>query len=218
MTMPKRKTDPITGKPIFTEREQKFIYWYPRLKNGRKAAIKAGYSPTSAYDIASKNLDKPEIAEAIAERFERQAMKRDEVLARVGAIARADISDLLSELFTAVDEAEAAAEANIDNTGVSGLKPPSKLVTSSAVLQAIIDSEYSFLVKAITPQKDGSYRIELHDSMRALELIGKNLKLWTDTLEIRKKPVTADELDDSELEAIIEEDLRRKAEYDSSGE
>lgn len=43
--------------------------------------------------------------------------------------------------------------------------------------------KYGYLVKSITHTKYGA-KIELHDSQKARELIGKHLGLWTDKLDI----------------------------------
>lgn len=62
--------------------------WSPKLRqfvseyivdfNGTQAAIRAGYSPRTAYSIASENLTKPEVQLAIQETIEKR-MERTEV-------------------------------------------------------------------------------------------------------------------------------------------
>lgn len=50
-----------------TPKQESFCQYYLALKHGTNAAIKAGYSPDTAYSIASENLNKPEIKARIAE-------------------------------------------------------------------------------------------------------------------------------------------------------
>jgi hypothetical protein len=48
-----------------TQKQQRFMEEYCVDLNATQAAIRAGYSPSSAYSIGSENLKKPEIVEAI---------------------------------------------------------------------------------------------------------------------------------------------------------
>ena len=57
-------------------RQDRFVDEYLLDGNGTQAAIRAGYSPKTAYSIASENLRKPDIQQAIAERQRQLAEKR----------------------------------------------------------------------------------------------------------------------------------------------
>src|SRR5215510_9516022 len=58
--MPKRKTDPETGEPILTYRENKFVDGYIAAGgNATRAAIQAGYSPNYADRAGSNVLARP---------------------------------------------------------------------------------------------------------------------------------------------------------------
>ncbi len=48
-----------------TAKQQRFVDEYLIDLNATQAAIRAGYSPKSAYSIGQENLKKPEIQEAI---------------------------------------------------------------------------------------------------------------------------------------------------------
>ena len=50
-----------------TDKQQRFCEEYLIDLNATQAAIRAGYSPTSAYSIAGENMKKPELLERIAE-------------------------------------------------------------------------------------------------------------------------------------------------------
>ena len=62
-------------EPILTPKQQRFVDEYLIDLNATQAAIRAGYSESTAYSIGSENLNKPEIEKAIilakAERSER---------------------------------------------------------------------------------------------------------------------------------------------------
>lgn len=51
-----------------SEMQKRFVYHYVARPNGTRAAISAGYSPRSARAIASENLTKPNIIEAVEEK------------------------------------------------------------------------------------------------------------------------------------------------------
>ncbi|MBK8006770.1 MAG: terminase small subunit [Gemmatimonadetes bacterium] len=54
------KADTLSGK------QQRFVEEYLIDRNGTQAAIRAGYSPRSAEDMAKQNLRTPKVAAAIA--------------------------------------------------------------------------------------------------------------------------------------------------------
>jgi phage terminase small subunit len=64
--MKANKVMDTTKKKKLTLKQAKFTKEYLKSGNGTQAAIKAGYSKNSAHDIASENLRKPEIKEAVA--------------------------------------------------------------------------------------------------------------------------------------------------------
>lgn len=67
-----------------TPKQQRFVEEYLIDLNATQAAIRAGYSASTAYSIGDENLRKPEIASAVeramAERSERTAITADYVL------------------------------------------------------------------------------------------------------------------------------------------
>lgn len=50
-----------------TWKQERFCRHYVKTGNGTQSAIKAGYSPRTAYAIASENLRKPEVSSRIDE-------------------------------------------------------------------------------------------------------------------------------------------------------
>lgn len=89
-----------------TEKQEKFCLYYIELGDGAKAAIKAGYSPKTAKEIASENLTKPNIKKYIDEKL--QIMKSKKI---------ADATEVM-EYLTSVLRGEVKEEVVVvENTG-----------------------------------------------------------------------------------------------------
>lgn len=78
-------------------KQKVFIEEYLKTFNATQAALAAGYSPDTAYNIGYENVRKREIAEAISKRLSEKAMSADEVLMRLAEQARAAYSDAIDE-------------------------------------------------------------------------------------------------------------------------
>jgi len=78
-----------------TAKQQRFINSYLICWNGRRAAAEAGYQGNEGVlkQVGSENLTKPYIKAAIQERLTENAMSANEVLWRLGKIARGDLGD-----------------------------------------------------------------------------------------------------------------------------
>ena len=84
-----------------THKQTLFVQEFLVDMNGTQAAIRAGYSKNSAQEIASENLSKPIIANAIkdamTERLQRIQADADGVLKRLLEIDQLDLRDLFDE-------------------------------------------------------------------------------------------------------------------------
>ena len=82
-----------------TKKQQLFVDEYLIDLNATQAAIRAGYSVSSARDIGCENLTKPNIQEAIAkamaERSRRTGVNQDRVVLELAKIAFANIADVV---------------------------------------------------------------------------------------------------------------------------
>lgn len=114
---PKRPTKPPAPDPIgtdgLTDKQRVFIVEYLTCWNASEAARRAGYSAKTAYSIGSENLRKPEIRAAIDARLQTMAMGAEEVLARLSALATADLADFLNDAGSRLDLKRARAQGKL---------------------------------------------------------------------------------------------------------
>lgn len=84
-----------------TPKQQRFVEEYLTDLNGARAAIRAGYSPMTAVVIASQNLSKVNVAEAIAEAKAKRSdvtnINSEWVLSRLGEMFQADIAEIIDQ-------------------------------------------------------------------------------------------------------------------------
>lgn len=145
-----------------TNKQKHFCEEYLIDLNATQAAIRAGYSARSAHSIATENMQKPavraRIDEALATRSKRTGVNADRVvreLARVAFVNPSDVIDM--ESATLKDDA-----TEDDTAAVASVK-----------------------VKTI-PTADGQgmeREIKMADKLKALELLGKHLGMFTDKVE-----------------------------------
>lgn len=131
-----------------------FTQEYLKDFNATKAAIRAGYSPKTAYSQGQRLLKNVEIQEAITERLDTLTMTAEEVLVRLGEQARSDVSDFIDATSKRVF-----------------------LLNMDRVM------EKGHLIRKIRYTKDGP-EIELYNSQQALELVGKHHGLFKERLDI----------------------------------
>lgn len=163
------------GRPL-TDKQKKFINEYLVDLNGTQAAIRAGYSEKTARFIATENLSKPYMQEAIQEAQKELAKKSgispERVLAELAKIGFADIKQYLEykTAKTVVDHDPETGEPVID------YKQIIDVIDSSQVDGSVI-SEVSI-------GKDGTFKFKLHDKMAALDKIGKHLGMFKENLNL----------------------------------
>ena len=154
-----------------TNKQRVFIEGYLQCWNAAEAARRAGYSERTARIQASRLLSKANIQEEIQSRISEKAMSADEVLLRLGDMARGDMGDFMD------------IESMSFNLALEKAKELGKTHLIKRVKQRTI----------ITQKKDGDeeenhyIELELHDSQSALVHLGKHHKLFTDKTEITGK-------------------------------
>ena len=137
-----------------TNKRKIFIEEYLKTWNASEAARRAGYKHPGV--TGCKLLKNAKIAEEVQQRLDEKKLDADEVLRRLGDIARTDLGPYI--------ESDSMGRVGVD---IEGLKK----------------AGLTHLIKGITPTKHGA-RIEFHDAAQALQLIGKHHKLFTEKHEV----------------------------------
>ena len=178
-----------------TAKQQRFCDEYLIDLNATQAAIRAGYSEKNADKIGSELLGKTRVAEYIQERkqdrVERTEITQDMVLRELAIIAFSNIAD-----YARVVEKE----------GVTDTGTKVKYKTVDAVLTEDLTDNQK---KALAVIKEGKNGLEVkpYDKVRALELLGKHLGMWTEKVEVTeraKNPFA--ELTTEELRQLMDDD------------
>lgn len=141
------------------KKQKRFVEEYLIDLNATQAAIRAGYSPSTAYSIGNENLRKPEIKseidKAIAERSKRTGINADRILQELGKLGFINIADVV-DLETGKIK-DSATEEDL------------------ACIQSI----------KIKPTEWGTEReVKFYDKKSTLELMGKHLGMWTDKVDM----------------------------------
>lgn len=149
-----------------SKKQRDFVDSYVTHWNATKAAIDAGYSEKSARSIASENLTKPDIQEAIESAIA-EIMPKGEVVQLLAARARSTIADVLRLPFLG-PMPEGQPPQAIDDWAIDLIKAQQ----TGGVHQ----------IKKIKAGKWGP-EIEMYDPLPARELLGKYHKLFVDRTE-----------------------------------
>lgn len=146
-----------------TNKQKRFCEEYLIDLNATQAAIRAGYSSATAGSIGNELLKKPEIRarvdKAIAAQSRRTGVTADRVVRELARVAFANSQDVIN-----YDDATVKATAARDDTAAVA----------------------SVRVKTI-PTKDGKgveREVRMHDKLKALELLGRRLGLFTDNVNL----------------------------------
>lgn len=150
-------------KVALTAKQKKFVEEYLIDLNATQAAIRAGYSPDTAYSVGSENLKKPEIKasidKAMAERSRRTGISQDRVIQELARIAF--------------------------------VNPQKVIQTSNASVRQDISEDDAACIQAVkvkmSESENGSScerEVRLNDKLKALELLGKHLGMFTDKAQI----------------------------------
>lgn len=167
-----------------------FVEEYLRTFNAADAARCAGYSKHTADRQGSRLLSFVEVQDAIKARLKDKAMTTDEVVNRLAEQARADLGVffMLSERWT--EHPSPTQEVLDSSIEVDGKGHQITLYKVRAVVldtDKLLDPHYSHLIKKFSDTPRNGLTIELHDVQGALELIGRNLGMFKDKLELTGK-------------------------------
>lgn len=144
-----------------TVKQTLFIQEYLKDLNATQAAIRAGYSETSAKVIGCENLTKPDIAEAISkamdERMAEIKIDANWVLQRLATEVEADLADLYGE-----------------NGALKPIGEWPKIWRQGLVSGLDVDQEYKWVDGQKEP--DGQVmKLKLSDRAKRLEMLGRHV-------------------------------------------
>lgn len=171
--MPKRTNAAVTGD--FSTKEILFIHHFcSNGGHGQNAAIAAGYAPKNAKTQACRMLATPRV-KAEVDRVMGKALAKSEV-----TIDRV-ISELANIAFSDVGEAFAT---NGD------LKPIHEMPETIRRALSGIDVDQLFEGRGEDREHIGyTKKIRMWEKTKALELLGRHLKMFTDKIEFSDRPM-----------------------------
>jgi phage terminase small subunit len=189
-----------------TEKQRLFCLYYIKNFNATMAAIKAGYSPDSAYQIGYENLRKPEIAKEI--RRLKGAIQSElfvdamDVLERYIKIAFADMTD-----FVEFRQEEVPVMGPFGPLEDKDGNPITKLVNVVKFKDSVqVDGG---LICQIKQGRDGA-SIKLEDRQKALDKLAQYFDLFPDKfqrkVEEEKLKIAQQKLDLEKLKADAGDD------------
>lgn len=144
-------------------KQQRFCQEFVLDLNGAAAAVRAGYSVNGARNQANRLLaQRPiqaEVQRLMSARAQRTSITSDQVLEELAKIAFGNIGDLVTW----------------DKTGID-------LIEKGLIPQDAIDS-----IQEVSETVGGggsvTTKVRRHDKVRCLELLGKHLNMFTDTVK-----------------------------------
>jgi phage terminase small subunit len=142
-----------------TVRQAAFAREYAKDLNGAQAAIRAGFSARSARRLATRMIKNPVVVAEVHRRLKRLSVQADvtvdKVLRSLALVAYGDLSSVI----------------RIENGRVVVVDTDALSPDQRAPLAEISST-------------DSGVRVKLHDKVKALELLGKYLAMFTDRHEV----------------------------------
>ncbi|HJU27540.1 MAG TPA: terminase small subunit [Candidatus Binataceae bacterium] len=173
-------------RPLGT-RQQKFVEHYLITGVASQAAIRAGYSPASAWSAGSRLKRDPRVANAIrvgrANEARRAQISHERVVLELARVAFSDIGEVLD--WTSGDDVT--------------LRPKTK-----------ISPHHRAAIAEIAPRRMGQgLRIKFHSKARALEALARHLGVYDKTVPAAPPPDPR--RDGRDARTILVERLKRLA-------
>lgn len=168
-------------------KQERFVREYLISLNATQAAVKAGYSVATARSQGSRLLAHADIRAALSTGTARVAEKLDltaeRVLGEIGHAAHADPIDMFNKCPGNLDCTPERHYCDRGTLRALELMPES-------MRRSIASIEFTELFNGASGEKFVAGRvvkIKLWDKMKALEMEGRHLKLFTDKLEVSGK-------------------------------
>lgn len=176
-----------------TPKQQRFCDEYLIDLNATQAAIRAGYSEKTAYRTGADNLRKPQIEEYIAKRQKELSrsteITQERVIKELALIAFSNNADYAHVV-------EKKMKAEVGGALVDVLDEDGKPVMYRTVEPVLTEELTEEQKRALAVIKKGREGLEVKscDKVKALELLGKHLGIFTDKIEANVNDTTRSEL------------------------
>jgi phage terminase small subunit len=159
-----------------SNKRRAFAVQYLKDFNATQAAIRAGYSPKTAYSIGQRLLNFVEVAEAIKIGIAELSMGADEVLLRLAEHARGNMGDFL-------DISSVSFQIDLNKAKELGLTHLIKKVKQKTTIVSNKNGD---------DVETDQIEIELYDAQAALVQLGKYHGLFTDRVDVTSggEPIT----------------------------
>lgn len=171
------------SKQKLTAQQELFAREYVIDNNAKQAAIRAGYSEKTAQEQGSRLLSNVKVLELVETHRKKREIRTDVTADRV-------IKELAKIAFSDLNEF-----VEVSKDGKINVKPSDQV--DGTVLSEISES---------VTTNGRTKKVKLHDKMKALELIGRHLAMFTDKQEIK-----IDKTVEENIEAVNQlKELRKK--------
>lgn len=176
-----------------TDKQKRFCEEYLIDLNATQAAIRAGYSPKTAEQTASRLLRNVKVQEYIAKRQKELSrsteVTQERVIRELALIAFSNTADYAHVV-------EKKMKAEVGGMLVDILDEDGKPVTYRTVEPLLTEELTEEQKRALAVIKKGRDGLEVKpcDKVRALELLGKHLGIFTDKIEANVSDTTRSEL------------------------
>ncbi|QNQ80795.1 terminase small subunit [Lactobacillus sp. PV034] len=130
-----------------TIKQQKFCDEYIKCGNAKEAAIKAGYSPKTAYSIGNENLKKPELKAYIEKQMKKLESEKiagaREVLEYLSSVMRGEQTESVTTAKGVYDDVPVTAKDRISAAKEILKRYPDDPLGKAQLRKANADAEYS---------------------------------------------------------------------------
>lgn len=130
-----------------TPKQKKFCDEYIKSGNAKQSAIKAGYSPKTAYSIGNENLNKPELKAYIEKRLKRLESEKiagaREVLEYLSSVMRGEQTESVATAKGVYDNVPVSAKDRINAAKELLKRYPTDPLTKAQLRKANADARIS---------------------------------------------------------------------------
>lgn len=165
-----------------TAKQKRFCVEYLIDLNATAAALRAGYSSKTARFIGNENLTKPyiqaKIQQEMDERTKRTEVTADKVVLELARIAFCNVTDIARIVTKPVKKQEWNPATN-QYEEIEVLEQFVELVDTDQ-----LPDEKKAAIQSIKQTRNGIV-VETYDKVKALELLGRHLGMFTDNLKVQ---------------------------------